>query len=121
MDWAGLMMPYALATTASVPPQRGARSAREAAFSAPVVPRWSLAEHWHRAVISVRSQDMKGSGDGHPQVSIALGGRAVAARLPALGLIVPYCPGPAGAVQRPWRSPMWIGFRWRFCMGARGA
>ena len=31
------------------------------------------------------------------------------------------CPGPLGALNRPWRFPPSIGFLWRFCMGAQGA
>jgi hypothetical protein len=30
-------------------------------------------------------------------------------------------PGRPGAVKRPSRFPMYIGFLWRFCMGAQGA
>ena len=29
--------------------------------------------------------------------------------------------GPFGAFERPLRFPMYIGFLWYFCMGARGA
>jgi hypothetical protein len=30
-------------------------------------------------------------------------------------------PGPPGALKRPQRFPLYIGFLWRFCMGAQGA
>jgi hypothetical protein len=37
----------------------------------------------------------------------------------ALGYL--FCPGPVGALKRPYRSPQHCQFAWRFCLGAQGA
>jgi hypothetical protein len=44
-----------------------------------------------------------------------------ASLIPILDRDAPPGPGPPGAFKRPQRFPMYIGFLWRFCMGARGA
>jgi hypothetical protein len=57
-----------------------------------------------------------------PQVGMA----SVVKKVEALGFpfntLDPFlCPRRPGAVKRPSHFPMYIGFVWRFCMGAQGA